>query len=246
MSEPRELIGLVERDAALPSGDDERFAGYGVMGLTFSSGHVLALRRFPAISIGQGYTSVWHRNPEGAWKFYSTSPLQQSCNRYFGSAVAEARVTDIQISWTGPRSFTVEIEGGNELKWDVNVVGTAATRIMNAMGRMLPAPLWRRAAVLSLMEVVASRMLQVGRVRLHGTAPNGQGFVANPHVIWSVPSSSATVAGNDLGPIGPLQEQARIGEFWIPQRGLFVIGSTIFEAFDATHHLSLVTESGEE
>lgn len=245
MSEPRELIEAVERDAKLPSGDDERFSGYGVMGLPFSSGHVLALRRFPVNSVGEGYTSVWHRNPEGAWTFYTTSPPLQSCPRYFGSAVTEAKVTDIQIQWTGPRSFTVEIDEGNELKWDVNVSGTPATRVMNAMGRMLPAPLWRRTAVLSLMEVVASRMLQVGRVRLHGNTPNGQSFVANPHVMWSVPSSNATVAGKDVGPPGRLQDQARIGDFWIPQRGMFVIGSAFFEAFDAAQHLSLVTQSEE-
>jgi hypothetical protein len=39
----------------------ERFAGYGVMGLPFRSGHYLALRHFPASSIGPGFRAVWHR-----------------------------------------------------------------------------------------------------------------------------------------------------------------------------------------
>jgi hypothetical protein len=55
--------------AGLPAGGGERFAGYGVMGLPFRSGHVLAMRRFPASSIGPACTSVWHRSPDGRWVF---------------------------------------------------------------------------------------------------------------------------------------------------------------------------------
>ena len=45
----------------LPRGDGERYAGYAIMGLPFRSGHVLAMRRSPASSIGPAYTSIWHR-----------------------------------------------------------------------------------------------------------------------------------------------------------------------------------------
>jgi hypothetical protein len=58
MREPAEYAGEIERDATLPAGSGERFSGYGVMGLPFRSGHILALRRFPASSIGPGYRSV--------------------------------------------------------------------------------------------------------------------------------------------------------------------------------------------
>ncbi len=34
----------------LPSGDDERVVGFGVMGLPFAGGHYLAFRDFPATS----------------------------------------------------------------------------------------------------------------------------------------------------------------------------------------------------
>ena len=54
--------GAVARPHVHP-GQEERFSGYGVMGLPFRSGHVLALRRFPVTSVGPGYTSVWWRDP---------------------------------------------------------------------------------------------------------------------------------------------------------------------------------------
>ena len=104
-SEPREIIGNIEKTAFLPPGKADRFAGYAVIGLPFRSGHVLALRRFPASSLGPGYTSVWHRSPAGIWTFYSTVPPEQGCSRYFGKEIrsyfrASPRIA--KASWTGP------------------------------------------------------------------------------------------------------------------------------------------------
>ncbi len=70
MAEPKELVEKLEQGAQLPSGNQERFAGYGVMGVPFTSGHLLAMRRFPASSLGEGYTSVWHHDPQRRrWTF---------------------------------------------------------------------------------------------------------------------------------------------------------------------------------
>lgn len=71
MTEPCTEAERVEASARLPAGDQERFAGYGVMGLPFSSGRLLALRRFPASSVGPGFSSVWHWSPDGRWIFYT-------------------------------------------------------------------------------------------------------------------------------------------------------------------------------
>jgi hypothetical protein len=59
--EPVEIVEDLEREAEIPPGAEERFFGYGVMGLPFRSGHVLGLRRFPASSIGPRYRSVGGR-----------------------------------------------------------------------------------------------------------------------------------------------------------------------------------------
>jgi hypothetical protein len=44
MEHPRHLAERTEASPSLPPGTEERFSGYGVMGLPFRSGHVLALR----------------------------------------------------------------------------------------------------------------------------------------------------------------------------------------------------------
>ncbi len=243
MSDPRDLVDRLESSADLPDGVDERFAGYGVMGLPFASGHILCMRRWPASSLGPAYSSVWYRDPEGQWTFYQDVPAEQSCARYFGSAIAQAVAADIEIVWTGANTFSVEIKGEDGLNWQVSLSATPATRLMNALGSVIPNALWRQASVLKLMGTVARTVLRAGNLGLTGQAPNGQKYMANPRLMWLIQSSSATVRGSDLGPVGPVPVQAKLGDFWIPQRGIFVIGRAFFEPFDAASHLSATSKT---
>lgn len=234
MEDPR---SIAERSSTVPSGDgQERFAGYGVMGAPFASGHYLALRHFPASSVGGGYNSVWHRDPAGVWVIYSSNSPDVSCARYFGSAVEDARTAEIAVTWTGPSTFTVTVD--KTLVWDVELGRSAATSAMTSLGKLMPGALWRSNAVLSAMGHAAGPALGVGRVRLTGTTSNGQWFRANPRMLWTIDRTRATLDGVDLGPPGPLTVQARLGDFWLPQRGMFVVGESYFESFDATRHQS--------
>ncbi|MFE3293709.1 hypothetical protein [Rhodococcus sp. NPDC059234] len=218
---------LAERPPTLPPGDElERFAGYGVMGLPFASGHCLALRHFAASSIGPGYTSVWHRNPAGRWVMYTSSAPDTGCPRYFSRALSESRTATITVTWTGPASLQTTVD--DTIDWSLTLTRSPATRAMSVAGSLLPAALWRNDHVLALMARVAGPLLGVGRVGLTGTAPNGQSFRANPRRLWAVDDSRATVDGIDLGAPGPLPDQARLGDFWLPQRGMFAIGEAYF------------------
>jgi hypothetical protein len=227
MREPAEVVEVLEREAELPPGSDERFSGYGVMGLPFRSGHVLGLRRFPASSIGPGYRSVWHRDPQGRWTFYQDQPAELACTRYFGSAVDEVREGPIRIDWSGPRTLQVHA-GDGDLEWTLEVGATPVTRLFNAVGAALPARAWRSPPVLAVMSRVAGTALRAGRVRLTGLAPNGQRFVANPLIMWVATESKAIVRGTELGEMGPAPEQAHLRDFAIPQRGVFVVGRAMF------------------
>jgi hypothetical protein len=217
-------------------GRGERFAGYGVMGLPFRRGHYLALRRFPANPFGQPYHSVWHRDPDGTWVFFGDTPTSASCPRYFDAAISATSMADISITWSGPSVLTVEV--GGALEWNIELQRTAATALMTGAGRLMPRAMWENRMVLAAMGRVAAPVLGAGRVRLEGTAPNGQWFKANPRRIWSIADSTAVLDGVDLGPPGPLPEQIRLGDFWLPQCGIFSVGETSFEEFDSSRHYS--------
>ena len=235
---PRDAAVAVVQNPRLPTGDDERFTGFGVMGLPFASGHVLALRDFPATTFAPAYRSVWHRDPAGIWTFYATVPGHLGCTRYFSSATpAPAVECDIDVEWMSPWSLHIRID--ELLEWRVDMRRTAATRVMIAVGTRLPERAWTNRAALAVIGRAAGPILGIGRARLHGSASNGQDFMIAPRQMWAVAASHTTLRGEDLGPIGPLPRQARLGDFWVPQRGLFVVGKGHFETFDASRHRSV-------
>jgi hypothetical protein len=228
--EPRNVTELIEATAVLPAGSEERFNGYAIMGLPFTSGHVLALRRFPASSIGPGYTSVWHRDPTGQWTFYSDVEPHFSCSRFFADAQSTAERGAIRLKWANAWELTIEVPAAR-LVWDIRLTETPATRALNRVAAVLPAPLWRWPVTLTLIASVAGRALNAGQFQLFGLTPNAQHFRANPGRLWLIEKSRALIGSVDVGEPGPLREQARLGDFLIPQRGLFAIGSSFVEPY---------------
>jgi hypothetical protein len=226
MTTPAQAAAAAET-TGLPRGVGERFAGFGVMGLPFSSGHVLALRRMPASSIGPGYTSVWHRDPDGSWDFWQNQPDELSCPRYFGTPSTQTRRVDVELSWPTESTLRIDVPDVG-LAWTSHLTSTPVTRVLNAVGQALPDAAWRNRSLLSAMGPLAGRALGAGRVGMVGVTPNDQLFIANPLRTWVIDEASAQLGREDLGTVGRLREQARLGDFWIPQRGVFAIGRTYF------------------
>jgi hypothetical protein len=222
--EPAEFARQVEEHPQLPPAACERVSGYGVMGLPFRSGHVLGLRRWTASSLGDGYTSIWHRDPAGRWTFYQSAPAELACTRYFGADVDRVQAGPIAVDWEGDRRLHVHTVDSPAVDWRIELGSSPVSRLMSLIGSALPMAAWRSRPVLSTMGRVAGHSLRVGTVKLTGTTSNGQPFDANPIRIWLVTNSQAVVEGHELGPIGPLAEQAHLADFYVPQRGIFAIG----------------------
>jgi hypothetical protein len=232
---PADAASAVLHNPALPPGDDERFAGFGVLGLPFASGHYLALRCIPTSTFAPSYRSVWHRDPAGVWTFYATSPGELSCSRYFSSATPRDAVQcDIDVAWVTPWSLFVGIAG--LLEWQLDLGTSAFTRMMSGIAPRLPERTWASRLALGALGRVAGPMMGAGRVRLSGRAPNGQRFMIAPKRFWAVTHSRAVWRAGDLGPVARLRPQARLADFWAPQRGFFVTGGGRLENFDPSRH----------
>jgi hypothetical protein len=172
MRSPAEFAQAVEDRPSLPPGDCERVSGYGVMGLPFLSGHVLGLRRWTASSVGDSFTSIWHRNPTGRWTFYESTACDIACTRYFGADVERAREGPIELEWGASNRLRVSTADG-AVDWEVAIGATVATRMMSAMGSVVPFAAWQSRPVLKAMGAVAGRVLDVGRVQLRLDADRG-------------------------------------------------------------------------
>lgn len=220
---PREYAERAEAHPELPDGTEERVSGYGLMGIPFSSGHVLGLRRWTASSIGEPFTSIWHRDPAGRWTFLETNQCTVACSRWFGGGVEESRPTSINLTWESADRLRVHTSDGY-VDWSVTLGSSPVTRMMNGMSAMMPAAAWKSPTVLGLMGRTATAMLGAGQISLTGTSSSGYPFLANPWHIWTVVDSSATIGSESAGAPAPLAQQTRVGDFWIPQRGIFAMG----------------------
>lgn len=242
MATVRDAVLAAERDARVLQGADERFSGWGLMGLTFRSGDVLAARCFPASSVGPGYTSVWHRDPAGLWTFYADVPAEMACSRFFGNAVDRSVACSIALEWIDEATLRIEVPDAR-LSSEVTVGTTWASRAMNLMSMAFPEWAWRSPRALRMAATLAGPLLGAGKLAMAGTAPNGQSFIANPRTIWVVQVARLSVDGRDAGEPAPLERQAQLGDFCIPQRGLLAVGNTAFDAFNPKVHSSRTTAS---
>ena len=138
MKSPRDHALESEQHPVLPPGGDERVSGYGVMGQPFASGHVLGLRRWTASSVGEQFTSIWHRDPAGSWRFYESAQPQFACSRWFGHGVQESTVVDIDVTWEG--ATVLRVVSGQLVDWTLTLDSSPMTWAMSHVGRVLPLP----------------------------------------------------------------------------------------------------------
>ena len=195
-----------------PKGTGERFAGYGVVALPFEGGDLLAFRRFPASSIGGGYSAIWHRDRAGEWTFYVSIDPSLACPRYFGEAIDRVVVADIEVTWVGHDHLVVSAPAPR-VEWSMRIVPGRATRAVALLGGLISP--------------------------LTGSAPNGQRFLLRPRRVWRIEASAARIEGRELGPIGG-GRGGELGDFRLPGTGLFACGTGEFERFEPGRHSTRV------
>jgi hypothetical protein len=169
------------------------------MSAPFSSGDLLAMRRFPLQPFGPSVTTVWHRRSDGAWTIYADRPLDTS-PRYSLSALAPTVETPIELSWSGAKPTRVSVRAG-ALSWTVELEQNATTRLKNAIG-------W---------------------LGISGHVSDDHIPLANPMIAWVITSSEATIDGRNLGRLSPRPQELHLGGFWIPPRDLLAFGHAFFE-----------------
>jgi hypothetical protein len=228
---PREAVAVLEAAPRLAAGAWDRFSGYGVLGVGFASGHILALRRVAASSIGPAFTTLWHRDPGGRWTFFVNIEPDLTCARYFGPAGRIIREDDIALSWHGPTSFSVRLAGPG-IAWAVHLAPAPGARALAALRQLrnrLPESLRRYAVVERTMATAAGRLLHLDHRTLAGRTPSGHGFRLDTHRFWTVDASTARCRGEHLGPPVRVRTLTRVGDFVIPTWGVFTIGDAFFE-----------------
>lgn len=226
---------LPEGRGEAPWAGHEYVKGWGVFGLPFDSGHVLALRVFLENSFAP-YRTVWHRDPAGRWAIYADAPrLDVACPRYYGQACDRTALARIGVEWTGPASLHVTMDTPS-LDWSATATDTPVVRALNAVSARLPLWTWRPAALLRARERLAREILGVGALRLSGTMPSGHYGVLMPQRMYLISDSRAVLDGNDLGRPTRVVPNPRIGEVALPARGVLAVGQAAWAILDAEEY----------
>jgi hypothetical protein len=222
------LSALPERQGEPPWPGHEYVKGWGVFGLPFDSGHVLALRVFPENDFSP-YRTLWHRDPEGRWAIYvDGESADTACPRYYGPACAHVGYAKIQLEWTGPTSLRVSVDRP-ALEWTLTAHETPVLRVMNRVGPRMPLSTWRSPRLLAAREVMARRLVGIGRIKMSGTMPSGHRGILMPQRMYLVDETSAVLDGVDLGRATRVDVNPTIGEVPLPARGVLAVGGGAWE-----------------
>jgi hypothetical protein len=212
----------------------EYVKGWGVFGLPFDSGHVLALRVFPQNDFAP-YRTLWHRDPAGRWSIYVDGPrLDTACPRYYGAACTTTGFASIEVTWTGPASLRVRVETPS-LDWKLTASEPTLLRFLNAIGARLPAWTWRPRVLLHARERLA-HSLGAGDLKLSGVMPSGHIGTLMPQRMYFIQESTATLDGTDLGQPTQSDVNPTIGAVPLPARGIVAIGQGVWTILDPAEY----------
>jgi hypothetical protein len=228
---------IVEERGEAPWPGHEYVRGWGVFGLPFDSGHVLALRVFPQNPFAP-YRTVWHRDPGGAWSIYADAPrLDIACPRYYGAACDRVAQARIQLAWTAPGSLRVTVEEP-ALEWAVSVARSPILGVLNPLSAALPLATWRPRLLVRARERLA-RALGMGRLELSGTMPSGHDGLLMPQRMYLVDQSEARPDGTELGRPTRLADNPTIGGVPLPARGVLAVGQAVWRIRDPEEYARL-------
>lgn len=213
-----------------PWPDHEYVRGWGVFGLPFDSGHVLALRVFPQSSFGP-YRTLWHRDPSGRWSIYADAQHPEyACPRYYGPACHYVAAARIGLEWARPHMLHVTMDEP-ALNWTVTASRSPLTGLLNPLSAVMPLSSWRPHALMRGRERLV-QALGMGRLQMSGVMPSGHHGLLMPQRMYLVNKSSAVFNGVPIGHPTRLGENPTIGGVPLPARGVLAIGQAMWRIRD--------------
>ena len=234
MSLSAQLSGLPAVRGNAPWPNHEYVKGWGVFGLPFDSGHVLALRVFPENDFSP-YRTVWHRDPGGRWSIYVDGPrLDTACPRYYGAACHFTGHAQIGLTWAGPATLRVTMDSP-ALEWTLTATSTRLLDLLNTMSAAMPLATWRPRSLVRARERLASA-LGMGQLKLTGTMPSGHTGTLMPGRMYLIEESRAMLDGADLGLPAHLRDNPTIGGVPLPARGVLATGQAAWEILDPAEY----------
>lgn len=209
-------------------GESVRFSGYALLDLHFESGHVIALRRASASSVGPPFSELWVRAPGGEWAVHANVEPARGAARFLGASAPRVMHDDIDIRWNGPHEVGITARAAR-LHLALRLARTPAALLASAALWLLPRRAWRAPQLAERLAAGGARLLGTDRLRTRGRTPSGYAFEVAPRSVWHVSAAAAVLDGADLGRmLGQPMRSDRQDSRSSAARGLFVVADAAF------------------
>jgi hypothetical protein len=197
-----------------------RLRGYGLLSLALESGDIIMFRRATASSMGPPFTTLWHRDPAGEWRFHVNVAPARSCLRFLGAAPERVRTDDISVVWKSRHELALYLRRAR-LHLAVRLEASPTMRVLGAAAALVPGTLWRTERVLRAAGTIAGGALRAGPLGLSGRTPTGHAYRVRPRAVWGVAAAAAVLDGRDLGGLHEMDSTAGPAGLVLPRRPLF-------------------------
>jgi hypothetical protein len=204
-----------------------RLHGYGLLSLALESGDVVMFRRVMASSMGPPFTTLWHRDPAGEWRFHVNVAPARSCLRFLGAAPDRIRTDDISVVWKSPHQLALYLRRAR-LHLALRLEASTAMRALGAAAALVPGTLWQAGGVLRFAGRAAGAALGAGSLGLSGYTPTGHAYRVRPRKLWGVAAAAAVLDGRDLGALQERVTSSGPAGLVLPRRPLFATATIDF------------------
>lgn len=208
------------------------FHGLFVPGIGFESGHSIWLFDFDATPTGLGgYAEVWVVTPDDERILFVES---EAVGREVGRYHEFDRTVIAAMDWAGTTRgevhLAVSATDGTELRLDVALAATAATRMVGTMGRMTPPVVGRSAPGRWMANVSLNTLLGLGGLQTAGRTETGKRYRGEPVRIMLATAAMATLNGVDLGTLATPTRPVAFGDIRLTDRAVFFFGDLYMES----------------
>ena len=221
------------------SGESERaigdplqpFHGLFVPGIRFESGHSVWLFDFETTPTPlNGYCEVWLVTPDGERiLFVESEAVGEEVSRYHD--FDRITTADIDRAWSGRDELHLAVTAvdDTELVLDVELTQTPRSRIVSAMSRLTPTPVARSGLGGWMTNMSLNEFLGLGGLKAAGRTETGKRYHGEPERIALVKDATATLDGDDLGPVVSPSEAVTFGDIPLTDRPVFFFGDLNME-----------------
>jgi hypothetical protein len=208
------------------------YRGFFSPGLYFTSGHAMRLYNFTSAPTEvAAFFQLWLMTPEDKQVLYVDPEAAGGIVATWYYFFDETFSASISWEWRDGDTLHTHMEAVDGTIFDLHMgLGSSlATGLLNTIVKITPQPLMRTRPMLAISDASFNLLLGLGGVHIAGKTETGKTYRTEADRLALVKHASATLDGEDLGPLTPPPEPLFFGPSRVADRPIFAFGTVYLE-----------------